>query len=95
MGEASYRLLRSLGPDVDYPLEQTCCGQPMATVVTNATRNRWLAERMEELFAGTTRVVGPPVSCVSFVREGYPPPGAARRRQVVSGVAHEIHESFK
>ena len=30
VGEASYRLLRSLGLDVDYPLEQTCCGQPMA-----------------------------------------------------------------
>ena len=30
VGVASYRLLKSLGVDVDYPLDQTCCGQPMA-----------------------------------------------------------------
>ena len=29
-GLASYKLLKSLGVDVDYPLDQTCCGQPMA-----------------------------------------------------------------
>ncbi len=27
VGVASYRLLKSLGLDVDYPLGQTCCGQ--------------------------------------------------------------------
>ena len=30
VGIASYKLLNSLGVDVDYPLNQTCCGQPMA-----------------------------------------------------------------
>ena len=30
VGVASYRLLKSLAEDVDNPLEQTCCGQPMA-----------------------------------------------------------------
>ena len=30
VGVASYKLLKSLGLDVDYPLDQTCCGQPMA-----------------------------------------------------------------
>ena len=30
VGIASYKLLKSLGVDVDYPLNQTCCGQPMA-----------------------------------------------------------------
>ena len=28
VGVASYKLLKSLGVDVDYPLDQTCCGQP-------------------------------------------------------------------
>ena len=28
VGVASYKLLKSLGLDVDYPLDQTCCGQP-------------------------------------------------------------------
>jgi len=30
VGVASYRLLKSLGLDVDYPLGQTCCGQPQS-----------------------------------------------------------------
>jgi L-lactate dehydrogenase complex protein LldE len=30
VGIATLRLLESLGVDVDYPLNQTCCGQPMA-----------------------------------------------------------------
>ena len=29
VGVASYKLLKSIGLDVDYPLDQTCCGQPM------------------------------------------------------------------
>ena len=33
VGVASYKLLKNLGVDVDYPLDQTCCGQPMATPV--------------------------------------------------------------
>ena len=71
VGEASYRLLRSLGLDVDYPLDQTCCGQPMANAGYERDAQP-LAERMEELFAGYDYVVGPSASCVSFVREGYP-----------------------
>ena len=71
VGEASYRLLRSLGVDVDYPLEQTCCGQPMANAGYEADAKP-LAERMEQIFAGYDYVVGPSASCVSFVREGYP-----------------------
>ena len=71
VGEASYRLLRSLGLDVDYPLNQTCCGQPMANAGYERDAQP-LAERMEELFAGYDYVVGPSASCVSFVREGYP-----------------------
>lgn len=71
VGEASYRLLRSLGVDVDYPLDQTCCGQPMANAGYEADAKP-LAERMERLFADYDYVVGPSASCVSFVREGYP-----------------------
>lgn len=30
VGIATYKLLRHLGIGVTYPLNQTCCGQPMA-----------------------------------------------------------------
>ena len=33
VGVASYKLLKALGLDVDYPLNQTCCGQPQANAV--------------------------------------------------------------
>lgn len=71
VGEASYRLLRSLGVEVDYPLDQTCCGQPMANAGYEKDAKP-LAERMERLFADYDYVVGPSASCVGFVREGYP-----------------------
>ena len=71
VGEASYRLLRSLGLDVDYPLEQTCCGQPMGNAGYEKDAEP-LARRLEELFAKYDYVVGPSASCVSFVREAYP-----------------------
>lgn len=71
VGEASYKLLTSLGLEVDYPLEQTCCGQPMGNAGYEKDAEP-LAKRMEELFAGYDYVVGPSASCVSFVREAYP-----------------------
>ncbi len=71
VGEASYRLLTSLGLDVEYPPEQTCCGQPMANAGFERDA-RPLAERMERLFAKYDYVVGPSASCVVFVKEGYP-----------------------
>ena len=30
VGIASYKLLKHVGVDVDYPIDQTCCGQPVA-----------------------------------------------------------------
>ena len=49
VGVATYKLLTHLGLDVDYPLNQTCCGQPMA----NAGFEKQaipLAEKFEEKF---------------------------------------------
>ena len=49
VGVASYKLLTSLGLDVDYPLDQTCCGQPMANGGFEKDSTE-LAKRMEGLF---------------------------------------------
>ena len=46
VGEASYKLLTQLGVEVDYPLDQTCCGQPMANAGYERDAKA-LAERME------------------------------------------------
>ena len=70
VGEASYKLLTQLGVEVDYPLDQTCCGQPMANAGYERDAKA-LAERMEALFAKYDYVVGPSASCVVFVKEDH------------------------
>ena len=49
VGVASYRLLKSLGVDIDYPLDQTCCGQPMANAGFEDESMK-LALRFDDLF---------------------------------------------
>ena len=71
VGIATYKLLKHLGLDVDYPLNQTCCGQPMA----NAGFEKQaipLAEKFEEKFKGFDYVVSPSVSCTAFIKLNYP-----------------------
>ena len=71
VGIASYKLLRHVGVDVDYPMDQTCCGQPMANAGFEDEAAR-LALRMEEQFKNYDYVVGPSASCVAFVKENHP-----------------------
>ena len=71
VGMASYRLLRHLGYDVEYPEGQTCCGQPMGNAGFQKN-GVGLAEKMETMFRGYDYVVSPSVSCTSFVRYNYP-----------------------
>ena len=67
VGVASYKLLESLGVEVDYPLDQTCCGQPMANAGFEDEATK-LAVRFDELFKDYDYIVGPSASCVAFVR---------------------------
>lgn len=71
VGIACYKLLKSLDLDVDYPLDQTCCGQPMANAGFENESVK-LARRFEELFEKYDYIVGPSASCVAFVKENYP-----------------------
>lgn len=79
VGVASYKLLKSLGVDVDYPLDQTCCGQPMANAGFEDEAGK-LAKRFDTLFRDYDYVVGPSASCVVFVRDHY--------GQLLSGQEH-------
>lgn len=71
VGVASYKLLSALGVDVDYPLNQTCCGQPQSNAGFEEMAVEH-AEHFEELFAGYDYVVGPSASCAAFVKLNYP-----------------------
>lgn len=68
VGVASYKLLKSLGVDVECPQDQTCCGQPMA----NAGYEKdaaGLASHFDEMFGVYDYVVAPSASCAVFVKE--------------------------
>lgn len=70
VGLATLRVLRNLGVEVEFPEEQTCCGQPMANAGC-AEDARPLAERFLRIFGGYDYVVAPSGSCVSMVRNHY------------------------
>jgi len=70
VGMATVELLERFGCEVDFPNQQTCCGQPMANSgCTNDTRP--LAQKFLSDFGDYEHVVCPSGSCVSMVRNHY------------------------
>ena len=71
VGRAIVRLLRRLGHEVDFPAEQTCCGQ-MHWNSGYQDACIPLVERFVGAFAGYDVVVTPSGSCASMVRRYHP-----------------------
>lgn len=69
-GRAVVRLLERLGVTVDFPLEQTCCGQ-MHFNSGYAEEAIPLVRRFVSAFADAEFVVSPSASCVGMVRDYY------------------------
>jgi L-lactate dehydrogenase complex protein LldE len=76
-GQAVVRLLERLGHEVEFPEEQTCCGQ-MHFNTGYAEEGLALARRFERVFADAEVVVSPSASCVGMVREHCSPELGAR-----------------
>ncbi|MEL6925709.1 MAG: (Fe-S)-binding protein [Bacteroidota bacterium] len=70
VGVATLELLRKLNCDVEYPLAQTCCGQPMAN--SGCEEDAIPAyEHFVDTFASYDYVVTPSGSCSYHVRKHY------------------------
>ena len=69
-GKATVTVLERLGHGVDFPKEQTCCGQ-MHLNSGYPDDARRLAERFVDVFGEYDAVVSPSSSCVGTVRELY------------------------
>lgn len=71
VGIATYKLLKYFGLNIDYPMNQTCCGQPMANA---GFEDKGLAtiKKFGDIFKDYDYVVGPSASCVAFVKENHP-----------------------
>jgi L-lactate dehydrogenase complex protein LldE len=68
VGIATLELLERLGVQVDYPLDQTCCGQPMAN--NGCERDAAATEALfVRNFAGYDHIVTPSGSCTHHVRD--------------------------
>jgi L-lactate dehydrogenase complex protein LldE len=70
VGIATLHILKKLGTEIEFPEEQTCCGQPMANMGC-ARDAEPLARRFLRIFKDYDVVVAPSGSCVSMVRNHY------------------------
>ena len=71
-GEAIVSILRRLGIDVEFPRDQTCCGQPAFNAGLRAEA-RPIAEHTIRVFEKTTGdIVMPSGSCAHMIKHNYP-----------------------
>jgi L-lactate dehydrogenase complex protein LldE len=69
-GRATVAVLERVGVQVDFPMEQTCCGQMHANS-GYGHEALGLVERFLRVFGDAEAVVTPSGSCAAMVREGY------------------------
>ncbi len=67
---STLKLLEQFDFDVIYPLNQTCCGQPMANSGCIEDTKK-LALRFVKIFKSFDYIVSPSASCVSMVKNHY------------------------
>jgi L-lactate dehydrogenase complex protein LldE len=71
VGEATVDLLERQGLQVEFPMEQTCCGAPALHAGWREEATA-LARRWIEIFEPFELIVSPSPVCVALVREEYP-----------------------
>jgi L-lactate dehydrogenase complex protein LldE len=69
-GQAMVAVLERLGVEVDFPREQTCCGQ-MHFNTGYVRETLPLVSRFVSVFADSELIVAPSASCVAMVRDNY------------------------
>lgn len=99
-GIATVRLLERLGHQVEFPIEQTCCGQMHANAGYEREARRMLRRFVEVFLDGRyDAIVAPSGSCAAMVRHHYPrlaeragDDGLAREVGAVAGRTFEFSE---
>lgn len=71
VGVATVKILKKFGIKFDYPLEQTCCGQP-AFNTGYWKEAKSLAEKFVKIFSNFDYIVSPSGSCTSMIKIFYP-----------------------
>ena len=91
VGIATLELLERLGVEVDYPLRQTCCGQPMANSGDQADAAAVEALFVEN-FKGYEYIVTPSGSCTHHVRDNFDAIPQSQEVQEVRANTYELVE---
>jgi len=93
VGVSVVRVLRRLGVQVDFPPDQTCCGQPLYNSGFNQPA-RQLGERVLRGFAGSRYVVVPSGSCAAMMRVFYLDlfRGDPELLELAQGLAPKVYE---
>ena len=94
-GRAVVRILEELGHEVEFPQEQTCCGQMHAN--TGYRRQAVpLVRRFVKVFGGYDAIVTPSGSCAGMVIHEYPKlaelAGDEKLAQAAVEIAPRVHE---
>lgn len=96
VGVAAVKLLRRAGYTVEFPVEQTCCGQPF---FNSGFREQAadLARRSVDIFERYDAVVLPGGSCAAMIRKEYPHllerwPGGTARAEALAARTYELSE---
>ena len=93
VGESVVRVLRRHGVEVDFPRDQTCCGQPLLNSGF-AKRAAGLGRRVMRSFEGEGPVVVPSGSCAAMLRVYYPQlfEGDRRYQSMAEDLASRTYE---
>ncbi len=70
VAKSTYKFLQSYGYTVEYPINQSCCGQPYANSGLIDTTKEF-ANNFLDTFSGYDYIVAPSASCVAMVKHRY------------------------
>jgi L-lactate dehydrogenase complex protein LldE len=91
VAKATYQLLKKLGCELTYPINQTCCGQPMANSgFSNLTKG--CDVNFVKNFKGFDYIVCPSGSCVLHIKEHLKDGGAPAELEKIRQSVFELSE---
>ncbi|SHM76300.1 (Fe-S)-binding protein [Mucilaginibacter sp. OK098] len=88
---ATLQLLEKLGCNVSFPLQQTCCGQPMANSGF-AGLSKGCDKNFVKNFSGFDYVVAPSGSCVLHIKEHLEDQGHPKEAERIRNNVYELTE---
>lgn len=96
VGVSVVRVLRHLGVEVDFPADQTCCGQPVYNSGFNQQAKK-LAVRVLDSFEDSQYIVVPSGSCAAMIKVFYldlfqDQPDELRRAELMAPKVYEFSQ---